>query len=172
VQVALAASSDPNASLCAYAVTGTSNVTVTYKTTGTAGNTFGLSIGQLFSVGVTRATLQGGSSASPESFVFQTSYLPLRDDIRQCASVLSVQYGADGGGSWAVTATDQAGTVIDSVTLAPPAVLAANQIPWNVPLVFDKMSIAVTGQLSAGTRIGDLYLEYQPLGYVPIPFPG
>lgn len=39
------------------------------------------------------------------------------------------------------------------------------RIAWNAELVFKQIKIGVTGQASAGFRIGNLYMEYQVLGY-------
>jgi hypothetical protein len=41
------------------------------------------------------------------------------------------------------------------------------QVPvdWNVPLVFKQLDVSFTGRSSAVTRIGNLYMRYQILGY-------
>jgi hypothetical protein len=39
------------------------------------------------------------------------------------------------------------------------------RMPWPEALVFRQMKIEVTGQSSAGFRIGNLFMNYQILGY-------
>lgn len=39
-------------------------------------------------------------------------------------------------------------------------------IPWHVPLIFKQANLIAAGQSVAGTIIGNLYLKYQPLGYL------
>ena len=160
-------------------------VGVQYKTAGVAGNSFyltsttaavGIMAAGIGSAGgpvlTVKGYLEGGQSTTALTFDYTTSLLPLRDDIRQCANIISVIYGGELDGIlWTVAASDQAGTVLNSVTVDPPSVLAANQVPWTLPLVFDKLSIDISGTLSATTRIGDWYMEYQQLGYIPWGYP-
>ena len=158
-------------------------VGVQFKTAGPAGNSFyigsGSSVVGIMAAGLPSgpgapitAVLEGGQSTVALTFDFTTTLLPLRDDIRECANVISVIYGAELDGIvWTVTANDQVGTALNSVTITPRSVLSANQVPWTIPLVFDKLSIDISGTLSATTRIGDWYMEYQTLGYIPIGYP-
>lgn len=39
-------------------------------------------------------------------------------------------------------------------------------IPWTGPIIFKQMSILAVGTSQAGFAIGNLYLKYQPLGYL------
>jgi hypothetical protein len=39
-------------------------------------------------------------------------------------------------------------------------------IPWTAPIIFKQMSILSVGSSQAGMAIGNLYLKYQPLGYL------
>lgn len=39
-------------------------------------------------------------------------------------------------------------------------------IPWTAPIIFKQMSILAVGSSQAGFAIGNLYLKYQPLGYL------
>ena len=39
-------------------------------------------------------------------------------------------------------------------------------IPWTAPIIFKQMSILSVGASQAGFAIGNLYLKYQPLGYL------
>ena len=39
-------------------------------------------------------------------------------------------------------------------------------IPWTAPIVFKQMSILAVGSSQAGMAVGNLYLKYQPLGYL------
>ena len=39
-------------------------------------------------------------------------------------------------------------------------------LPWTAPIVFKQMSILAVGASQGGFAIGNLYLKYQPLGYL------
>lgn len=39
-------------------------------------------------------------------------------------------------------------------------------IPWTAPIIFKQMSVLAVGSSQAGQAIGNLYLKYQPLGYL------
>lgn len=39
-------------------------------------------------------------------------------------------------------------------------------IPWTAPIIFKQMSILAVGSSQAGMAVGNLYLKYQPLGYL------
>lgn len=41
-----------------------------------------------------------------------------------------------------------------------------HKIPWDKPLVANQMSVQVNGFSAAGFKIGNLFLRYQPLGYM------
>jgi hypothetical protein len=75
-----------------------------------------------------------------------------------------------------VTASDEAGNQLDSVTITTPAGYggAFRQWPiqWHNELVFKQMTITVTGTAAAGIAIGDLRLRYAILGYQMQPVGG
>ena len=121
--------------------------------------------------------------------VYQTAMLPERQDLRQCAMCESLFYEGHGAAvTYSVSALNQNGSVIEYISLSSVGsvttwdaftwagspwlgaqqTLAARQIPWTSPVVFDRMSIQISFQASAGGRIGDLYMVYQLLGYTAI----
>lgn len=81
---------------------------------------------------------------------------------------------------------NESGTVIDTVNINPgvsPTIwggflwgaapwLGVTQpfqqirIPWNQPEVFKQMSIKITGTCVSGMKFGNLYLGFQPQGYL------
>lgn len=85
-----------------------------------------------------------------------------------------------------VSALDQNGVVLNTVSIAAPAggtiwgaftwgaapwggvsnALAPRQLPWTKPVVFTRMQIQVTGQSAAAVKIGTLHLRYQILRYL------
>jgi hypothetical protein len=40
------------------------------------------------------------------------------------------------------------------------------RIPWSKPIVFNQMTLSVTGDAIPGFQIGDLFMRYQVLGYM------
>lgn len=119
---------------------------------------------------------------------YSTVLLPVRQDMNQCVMMNTVLYFgyAPGAGAINVQAQDQRGSVLGSVTLQSPpnstiwgdfiwgeaiwggaaGALSAQQLQWAKPIEFDRASITATGQSGKGVQLGDLYLEYQPLGYL------
>lgn len=79
-----------------------------------------------------------------------------------------------------VTALNPDGSVIDTITLDPPAtwgqgvwgqfvwggiVFQQRRLDWNKPLVMKQCSFRFSSTAAAGLRIGNLYMTYQKLGY-------
>lgn len=48
----------------------------------------------------------------------------------------------------------------------PNTAFAQLQIPWSLPLVFKQASIRISGSSASGLAIGNMYLRYQPQGYL------
>lgn len=46
-----------------------------------------------------------------------------------------------------------------------PAIFRQRSLPWPDQVVFKQMTVAVTGASLFGTKVGNLYLKYQVLGY-------
>ena len=65
----------------------------------------------------------------------------------------------------------QAEAISDFFTVLDTALVNANgnfrqrAVNWHVPLVFKQMTVLFTGTSGDCTRIGNLYLKYQILGY-------
>lgn len=88
-------------------------------------------------------------------------------------------------GSISISALDQAGAVMDTVSIASGAggtslwgaviwgafiwggagapALAPYQLAWHRPIVFSRMSISMTGQSAPGVKLGALHMRYQTL---------
>ncbi len=69
-----------------------------------------------------------------------------------------------------VTALDEAGVLIDSVTIPAQEgnrTFRQRPIDWSRPLIFKQMSIRVSGPSELGVLIGTPYALYEPLGYPP-----
>lgn len=92
-----------------------------------------------------------------------------------------------GGQNVSFSCVNEIGTVLNQLTIqatgTPPTTWGAftwggapwgqatgyfrqYDIPWTAPIVFKQMSVLVVGQSAAGFAIGNLYLKYQPLGYL------
>ena len=146
-------------------------------------------------VGLFQSDIMPSSSSTYTEFggaincVYQTAMLPERQDLRQCAMCESLFYEGHGTAvTYNVSALNQNGSVIEFISVASlgavtswdaftwgsapwlgqQQTLAARQIPWTAPVVFDRMSIQISFQAAAGGRIGDLYMVYQLLGYTAI----
>jgi len=39
---------------------------------------------------------------------------------------------------------------------------------WSAPIIFNRMSIMISGQSSGGLQLGAMYLHYQALGYINV----
>lgn len=92
-----------------------------------------------------------------------------------------------GGQSVSISCVNEIGTVLNQVTIAAVGAAPSTwgsfvwgaapwgqatgyfrqyDIPWTGPIVFKQMSIRVVVQSQAGFAVGNLYLKYQPLGYL------
>lgn len=120
-------------------------------------------------------------------FNYLTSVLP---DTKQMAenamleTTLKMAFAA--GGQYAVTAQDEQGSIFDTYILAAAGnttlwgnfvwgqalwqgaanALAVRLIPWQIPIVFSRIAMGVTGNSAAGVKIGDIGMRYEQLGYV------
>lgn len=99
----------------------------------------------------------------------------------------AVAMSLPGGQSVGFSCVNEVGTVLNQVVLAasstPPTTWGSfvwgaapwggvtgffrqYDIPWTGPIIFKQMNILAVGSSAAGFAIGNLYLKYQPLGYL------
>lgn len=109
--------------------------------------------------------------------------------------------GAPRGAVYTITAEDEQGNDLDSVTITVPAGLlllwgsvaqggtgtiwgsgalwASQQstpprtyaVPWNAPLVFEKLQLSISAEANANVQIGTFYARYQKTGYMTMSLP-
>lgn len=121
------------------------------------------------------------------TYTWATPKLPDLDDmVNHAMTESTLDLGlASGVPPVVVIAQDGTGAVLDTVSVSAPttgtiwgaftwgqalwggasAALAAKQLPWHFPLVFEKLQIQVNGQSAQNVRIGTLHLRYQKLRY-------
>ena len=56
-------------------------------------------------------------------------------------------------------------TVLDTTIVNANGNFLQRRVAWHVPLVFKQATVLFTGTSGDCTRLGNLYLEYQILGY-------
>ena len=62
-------------------------------------------------------------------------------------------------------AIDDFVTVLDTTTLNANGPFRQRGIYWHLPLQFKQFSVSITGFSGDCTRLGNLYIKYQRLGY-------
>jgi len=121
------------------------------------------------------------------SWQWNTPMLPDTDQMCEIAMIESTLHLAlITGTTINVSAQDQAGIIIDTVTVQPAGAstlwgaftwgqalwqgianaLYPRQLKWHFPIVFRRMAIIVSGASAANIKIGRLHLRYQELGYL------
>lgn len=137
--------------------------------------------------------VQNSTSAFIENGValtwnWQTSYLPDNEIMSVNAVVeTTIRIGFDASiGSYSVYAIDQDGQTLDTVTQmatgtstfwgafnwgaavwrGTATALQPQQIKWHVPIVFNTLSIRITGNSAASLKLGNLFLRYQIQRYL------
>jgi hypothetical protein len=121
------------------------------------------------------------------TFGWASSLLPNTQQMAENAMIettINIAFAA--GSSFMAFAQDENGAIYNSVTLTGPAqttlwggfiwgaalwqgasnALAPRQLKWTIPIVFQRLSLYLTGNCAQGVRIGDAYLRYQQLGYL------
>lgn len=99
----------------------------------------------------------------------------------------AVAMALPGGQTVGFSCVNEIGTVLDQVTFsatgsapttwgsfvwggapwgAATGYFRQYDIAWTQPIIFKQMSVLAVGQSTAGMAIGNLYLRYQPLGYL------
>lgn len=124
------------------------------------------------------------------TWAWQTSLLPDTGSMYNNAmqeTLLRLQYAVNMG-SIIVTARNENGAAINSVTITPtgaPTIWGAfiwgaalwagsafnftpRQIPWTIPIVFECLAILAQGNSIADFRIGNLWMRYEALGYLQV----
>ena len=117
----------------------------------------------------------------------QTVLLPDNQDMCENALIEStVALGLPGGYNLTVTAVDEAGNNLNTVSIQTvgtatiwdsftwgAALWSGNfnafqqyRIPWTAPLVYKQASQILQGASTAGVKIGNSYFKYQKLGYL------
>ena len=62
-------------------------------------------------------------------------------------------------------AIDDFVTVLDTTAVNAQGPFRQRAINWHVPLEFKQFSVSITGFAGDCTRLGNLYMRYQHLGY-------
>lgn len=121
------------------------------------------------------------------TFTFTTSLLPNTQQMSENSMVEStINLGMPDGQQVACYALDEDGAIINSVLLTSTVAtaiwggfiwgaalwagaanaLAPRQLKWTIPIVFQRLAISVTGNCAQNLKLGDVYMRYQPLGYL------
>lgn len=121
------------------------------------------------------------------TFYWATSMLPDTQQMAENAMIeTTIKMALAAGIEFLVTAFDQNGTLLDSVTVPPAAgttqwgafqwgqalwqgalnILAHRQIPWHYPIVFSRLGLGVFGNCAPGIKIGDAFMRTEQLGYL------
>lgn len=136
---------------------------------------------------VQSATSTFEENSTPLSWTWTTSMLPDTDQMSECNMLETTLYMAlSPGGTYAVTALNQDGVVLDSALVTAtgqPTLWGAfqwgqavwggaaqslfpRQANWTMPVVFRRMQISATGLSGAAVRVGKLHMRYEQLGYL------
>ncbi len=102
------------------------------------------------------------------SWVSKTVLLPDNAQMAMNAMVeANLTLAGVTGDIFGVTTFDENGNALGTVILIVGAnqALRERSLDWPWPIVFKQMSIGVTGSSDAGTRVGNLYMRYEILGY-------
>lgn len=160
------------------------------------GSSFLLFNGSVSHTLFTSDVVQSGSSTFTENgtaltFDYETPPMPNGDFMYDASAVLSTVDMVPGasGSTYSFTATDAIDGVLDQCSLvvgstlplwgyvtwgsftwtANISTLRTYNIPWTEPLVFNRLSIKITGASISSFRIGALKIGYTPLAYVRTP---
>lgn len=125
-------------------------------------------------------------NGTPLNFVYATTVFPDLETMSQyCVVETTISMALVPGAQVGIQALDQNKGVFDSLILqggqqskwggliwgadiwgGAVDTYSPKVVPWSKPLVFRKMSIAVSGRSIVGFKIGDTRLRYQVLGYL------
>lgn len=122
------------------------------------------------------------------SGVYETTLAPDTDLMSQNRMGQSaVAMALPGGQSVSISCVNEIGTVLNQISISAVGSAPSTwgsfvwggapwgqatgyfrqyDIPWTEPIIFKQMSVRVVMQSQAGFAIGNLYLKYQPLGYL------
>ena len=122
------------------------------------------------------------------SYTWATALLPDTDQMCENAMIETTIYMAldAGGGDVVVRATDQDGTIIDTVTIAlagastiwggfqwgqalwggARSALYPRRVNWSIPIVFRRLSLSAAGTCTTEFKIGRTHMRYEQLGYL------
>ena len=121
------------------------------------------------------------------TFTWQTAMLP--DTQQMCENNIlesTINMALAASVDIDVTAVDQNGSVMDTVTISPIGsattwgnfqwgqsqwlgaanALYPRELQWTVPIVFRRLGVAAMGDCASGFLIGDMFLRYEQLGYL------
>ena len=137
--------------------------------------------------------VQSGSSSFTEngtalSFTYETPPMPNGDGMYENSAVISTIDMVPGGTgtTYNFEATDTIDGILNQCSLtvgaslpqwgtatwgsfnwsAAASNLRAYNIPWTIPLVFNRLSVTISGSSVSSFRIGTLKIGYTPLAYV------
>lgn len=121
------------------------------------------------------------------TWAWSTPMLPDTDQMSEVAMVeTTLHLALVAANNVTVSAQDQTGALIDTVTLVPAGAstiwgvfvwgaalwqgisnaLYPRRLAWHFPIVFRRMGILAQGNCANGLKIGRLHLRYQVLGYL------
>ena len=99
---------------------------------------------------------------------YLSGYFPDRENLNMLSTVVSVFYQArPAAQTFVISAIDEDLSVLNScsVTFSTKAPFSAMQVPWTIPVIFDRMAIQVIATAGAGLRMGGFLLEYEVEAY-------
>jgi hypothetical protein len=119
---------------------------------------------------------------------YQTVLMPDNDQMSENRMGQSaITLALPGGQSVSFAAVNEIGTVLNQIQLSAVGSAPTTwgsfvwggaiwgqasgyfrqyDMQWTTPIVFKQMSVLISGASQGGTAIGNLYLKYQPLGYL------
>jgi len=122
------------------------------------------------------------------SWAYQTVLLPDNQEMSQNRmGQTAITLSLPGGQSIGISFINEIGTTLNQIQLSGPGsspmiwgssdwgaavwggivgYLREYNIPWTTPIIFKQGSILVVGASQASFAIGNLYMKYQPLGYL------
>jgi len=70
-----------------------------------------------------------------------------------------------------IGAIDETGSEIGGgdLTFTSAAAMAAAQVPWAAPVIFDRVQIQIVATAAANLRMGDFLIEYEEEAYTVTP---
>jgi hypothetical protein len=111
---------------------------------------------------------------SPLSFVYQTGVLPEDTSILSEKALIehTIFMGFTAQQQIEFQALDPSSNVLSTYNFTTPLIAPSGPtsygVFWSAPIIFNRMSIMISGQSSGGLQLGAMYLHYQALGYINV----